>query len=126
MEFYLKIQAVVLLLICVTLSGAASAQQPPLEWNALQSIGNERDCPTRAMGTRWHVRVRNGRLVATSDGFARLRVNLRHLNADGSGRVSTITRNGRPAWFEFEPGHGPRAFHYHIGYHACIFMLAPT
>jgi hypothetical protein len=62
---------------------------------------------TRSSGTNWH--------MSTSG-----------LNADGSGRISIMSRHGRPAWFEFEPGHGPRTIHFSYSYHACIWQLSPV
>lgn len=103
----------------------ASAEERQTRWSAVQWVGPQKDCSDRFSNTRWSIVEEEGVLIATSAGLARWSMSTRGLNPDGSGRVDLKNARGRPAWFEFEPGHGPRKIRYNIGYRACVWLLYP-
>jgi hypothetical protein len=100
-----------------------------LKWNAVQWAGTQRDCSTSSMNVRWRVSETAERITLQDDGKSSGRgwqLRASHLNPDGSGRIDISYHDGRPAWFEFTAGHGPRMVYFNYGYHACVWELHPV
>jgi hypothetical protein len=112
--------------IVVSALHGASAEEGEIKWSAVQWAGPQRDCGVGAMNNRWTIVVKNGVLSATSDARGSFHFNTRHLNRDGSGRVTFNDNLGKPMWIELEAGHGPRKIHYNSGYHTCVWLLDPN
>jgi hypothetical protein len=104
----------------------ASAEQDETKWSAVQWVGPQRDCSGNLVNARWSIVEKAGVLTATSDGVASWHIRTRGLNPDGSGRVDFKDSRGRPVWFEFEPGRGPRKIRFNFRYRACVWLLNPV
>jgi hypothetical protein len=115
--------------LALLVSGMAPASAAETEWIAVQHVGTARDCSVSMMNVRWRVSETARRITLQPDSKSSdtgWRLKDPHLNPDGSGRILTSYHNGRPAWFEFTAGHGPRTVYFNYGYHACVWELHPA
>src|SRR5262249_32919545 len=119
-------QLVALLLTAVAPLAAASAAETETSWSAIQLTGSQIDCSSRFVNARWSLVEKDGVFTAVSEGNVQWRVSTRGLKPDGSGRIDLKDPKGRPAWFEFEPGHGPRKIRYNVANRACVWVLNPV
>lgn len=111
------------------LLGIAPALADEITWVAVQWAGTQRDCSAGAMNVHWRVAETATRISLQADTKSSgtgWRLNAVKLNPDGSGRIETSYHNGRPAWFQFTAGHGPRIVYFNHGYHACVWELHPA
>jgi hypothetical protein len=122
----MKSQFAGLVLVALAPLAAASAEEQGTKWSAVQVVGPQKDCFDMLSNERWSLVEKDGVLTASMNGVKRWSISTRSLNSDGSGRVNTKDANGRPAWFEFEPGRGPRKIRYNVGYRACVWLLNPV
>ena len=109
--------------------GAAPARADDVQWTAVELPGPQRDCSDKHMNTHWVIVETATRITLQADTRSsgmNWHLSTRDLNADGSGHIAVVSRHGRPAWFEFTPGHGPRTIHFSYNYHACVWQLSPT
>jgi hypothetical protein len=109
--------------------GIAPASADVTNWDAVQWVGTQWDCSGREMNARWRIVESANRIVLQSDSRTSKyswSLSPRQLNADGSGRISISYHNGRPAWFEFAAGHGPRMIQFNYNYQACVWQLHPV
>jgi len=109
--------------------GVAPASAAEIKWVAVQRAGMQRDCSASLMNVQWRVSETAKRITLQADSRSSdkgWRLNAPQLNPDGSGRIVTSYHNGRPAWFEFTAGHGPRTVYFNYGYHACVWELHPA
>jgi hypothetical protein len=109
--------------------GVAPASANQIQWVAVQRAGTQRDCSASLMNVHWRVSETAKRITLQADSKSSdmgWRLNAPQLNSDGSGRIVTSYHNGRPAWFEFTAGHGPRTVYFNYGYHACVWELRPA
>ncbi|HTR86978.1 MAG TPA: hypothetical protein VMI56_21030 [Reyranella sp.] len=120
-------KALATLLLLAALASPATAET--VEWTARQHAGTQWDCSAAAVNTHWRVTETAQRITLQSDNRSSdpgWRLKAGQLNPDGSGRIEIAYHNGRPAWFEFTAGRGPRTVYFNYGYHACIWELHPA
>jgi hypothetical protein len=109
--------------------GVAPASAADITWVAVQWVGTQRDCSANLMNVRWRVTETAQRITLQADSRSSdtgWRLKAPQLNPDGSGRIVISYHNGRPAWFEFAAGHGPRMVYFNYGYQACVWELHPA
>jgi len=117
--------AFLLLTVLVCLGATGPALADVYTWTANQNRGPQWDCAERAENAMWKISETDDAFVMQSDALGRMRINARHLNPDGSGRVEFKDTKGKPMWVEFDAGHGPRNIRFNSGYHACVWTLEP-
>ena len=109
--------------------GVAPASADEINWSAVQWAGTQRDCSASNFNTRWRITETANRVTLQADtksSHPGWHLRASQLNPDGSGRIETSYHNGRPAWFEFTAGHGPRTIYFNYNYQACIWQLHPA
>jgi hypothetical protein len=109
--------------------GAVPASAVEINWVAVQWVGTQRDCSASLMNVHWRVSETAKRITLQADSRSSSvgwRLNAPQLNPDGSGRITTSYHHGRPAWFEFTAGRGPRTVYFNYGYQACVWELHPA
>jgi hypothetical protein len=125
----MKIPNGMLLFAALYLLASSSASADELVWSAVQWVGTQRDCSEKYMNVRWRIFETQSRITLQADSKSSQtgwQLSAHQLNPDGSGRINTSYHNGRPAWFEFAAGHGPRVIYFNFNYQACIWQLHPV
>jgi hypothetical protein len=107
----------------------APASADEVKWSAMQQAGAQWDCSPKYMNTRWMIVETGKRITLQADSRpsrVSWRLGTQELNPDGSGRINISYHGGRPAWFEFAAGHGPRMVQFNYNYQACVWQLHPA
>jgi hypothetical protein len=115
-----------LITVVVPLTTASGEES---RWTAIQLAGIQRDCSSADYNVHWRIVETDRRITLQEDSRSSSkgwRLDAGQLNPDGSGRINIVYHNGRPAWFEFAPGRGPRTIYFNHNYHACVWQLHPA
>ena len=124
LESFVRVLILVLALSSTT-SVETLAQSRDAKWQAVQTVGPQRDCAASAMNVRWEISEKDGYLSGKSDGVTSWRVATKNLHPDGSGQLNLKDNKGRPFRIEFQAGNGPRLVHLRLGNGTCVLTLTP-